>query len=197
MSSPLPAVADLEVHPLTPERWADLEALFGERGAYGGCWCMWWRLTRAQFEQQKGEGNRQALRAIIESGEVPGLLAYVDGQPAAWCSIAPRERFASLERSRVLKRVDDQPVWSVVCFLVARPYRGKGLTEELLKAAVAHAARHGARIVEGYPIEPERPDAHPASSYLGVASTFRRAGFDEVRRHSQRGITMRYVTHET
>jgi hypothetical protein len=103
----------LEVHPVTPERWQDLEALFGERGACGGCWCMWWRLSRSQFEHQKGQQNREAFRAIVLSAEVPGLLAYKDGQPIAWCALAPRERYPVLERSRTLKRIDDEPVWSI------------------------------------------------------------------------------------
>jgi hypothetical protein len=130
---PLP----LEVHPLTPERWPDLEALFGVRGACGGCWCMHWFLKRAEYEAQKGEGNRAALRAKVESGEVPGLLAYLDGRPAAWCAVQPRHRYPTLERSRTLARVDDEPVWSVVCLFVARAYRRKGVTLALLRAAPA------------------------------------------------------------
>src|SRR5262249_54667262 len=142
----------LEFHPAIAERWQDLEALFGERGACGGCWCMWWRITRSQFEQQKGQANKEALRTIVLSGEVPGLLAYVDGRPIAWCSIAPREAYPALERSRILKRVDDQPVWSVTCLFVARPFRRKGVTPKLLRTAVEYAKEHGAKIVEGYPV---------------------------------------------
>ena len=111
---------ELECHPLTKERWADLEKLFGERGACGGCWCMWWRLKRADFDRQKGNGNKKSLQAIIDSGEVPGILAYWRGEPVAWCSVAPREKFPVLDRSRVLKRVDETPVWSIVCFFVEK-----------------------------------------------------------------------------
>ena len=81
---------NLEFHPLTPQRWSDFETLFGERGACGGCWCMLWRLTRKEFERQKGEANRRAMQAIVESGEKPGLLAYSGKQAVAWCSVAPR-----------------------------------------------------------------------------------------------------------
>lgn len=109
-----PADSVLEFHPLTRERWSDFEELFGERGAYGGCWCMWWRLTRREFEQQQGEGNRQAMKAIVESVQVPGILAYAAGEPVGWCSVAPREHYGSLNRSPVLKRLDDTPVWSIV-----------------------------------------------------------------------------------
>ena len=111
---------DMDFFPLTPQRWDDLAALFGPSGAYGGCWCMFWRETRQEFSlncRNKGEGNREALHALVDSGVVPGILGYRGGVPLVWCSIAPREDFPALERSRNLKRLDDQPVWSIVCFL--------------------------------------------------------------------------------
>ena len=124
MMTDAPATAlDLAIQPLTAERWPDLEALFGPRGACGGCWCMWWRLRRSEFEQQKGEANRHALQAIVESGAMPGLLGYQGEQPVAWVAIAPRESYPVLERSRNLKRIDDAPVWSITCLFVARPFR--------------------------------------------------------------------------
>jgi len=186
----------LEFHPLTPERWKDLEALFGERGACGGCWCMWWRLKRSQFEKQKGEGNRRALKKIVDSGEVPGLLAYAGGQPVAWCSVAPRETYSVLERSRTLKRIDDQPVWSVVCFFVAKPFRGKGVTVKLLRATVEYVKEQGARIIEGYPVEPKKTRMPDAFAYTGLVSTFRKAGFIEVLRRSETRPIMRYFIGE-
>jgi GNAT superfamily N-acetyltransferase len=181
----------LEFHPVTPERWPHLEALFGEQGAHGGCWCMWWRLKRSEFARQTGEQNKRGLRAIVDSGEVPGLLAYVEGEPIAWCSLGPRERFTGLERSRKLKRVDDKAVWSIVCFFVAKPFRGRGLMERFLKAAVDYARERGAKIVEGYPIEPTgRLSGY--SGYTGLVSSFRKAGFVEVLRRSERQPIMRY-----
>src|SRR3972149_2224652 len=107
-AEPLPM---LEYHPVTPERWPDLERLFGKHGADSGCWCMWWRLTRAQFAEQAGEKNKLALKGIVDSGEVPGLLAYADGEPVGWCSLEPREAYPSLERSRTLRRGGVQPGW--------------------------------------------------------------------------------------
>jgi GNAT superfamily N-acetyltransferase len=184
---------DLSIYPLTPDRWADLETLFGPRGAIGGCWCMWWRLTRSEYDRQKGEGNRQAMHAIVASGEVPGLLAYSGGRPVAWCSVAPRTAFPSLDRSRVLKRVDDQPVWSIVCFFMARGFRRQGLSLRLIQAAVDYARSQGARIVEAYPIEPKKDDAPDFYAFTGMASTFRKAGFVEVARRSETRPIMRYV----
>jgi GNAT superfamily N-acetyltransferase len=182
---------DLEFHPLTAERWPDLERLFGEHGASGGCWCMWWRLTRSQFAQQRGQKNKRALKALVDSGQIPGLLAYADGEPIAWCSVGPRETYPALERSRTLAMVDDEPVWSVVCFFVAEPFRRRGLMVPLLKAAVAYAKEHGAKIVEGYPVEPTETLSGD-SGYTGVVSAFRKAGFVEVLRRSETRPIMRY-----
>jgi len=184
---PLPA---LEVHPVTPERWPDLETLFGERGASSGCWCMWWRLPRAQFQRQAGRKNKEALKAIVDSGEPPGLLAYAEGEAIAWCSVGPRPAFGALERSRTLKRVDDAPVWSVVCFFVAKPYRGRGVMVPLLTAAVEYARAHGATIVEGYPVEPTQRLSGDRG-YVGVVSAFRKAGFVEVLWRGTRPIMRR------
>jgi len=184
---------DLTFHPLTPERWDDLEELFGERGACGGCWCMWWRLKRSEFNLQKGEGNRKALMALVDSGEVPGLLGYIDGQPVAWCSVAPREAYPVLGRSRVLKPVDDKPVWSLVCFFIARPFRGKGVSVRLIEAALDHVRRLGGQVVEGYPVEPRKDRMPDAFAWTGFASAFRKAGFVEVLRRSETRPIMRYT----
>jgi GNAT superfamily N-acetyltransferase len=180
----------LEFHSLIPERWDELERLFGKHGATGGCWCMWWRQTRAEFSRQHGEPNRIAFKTIVESGVVPGLLAYSDGEPVGWCAVEPRESYPTLDRSRTLARVDCEPVWSIPCFYVARHFRGKGLMPELLAAAVNWAAGHGARIVEAYPVEPRHNSASSAL-YTGVVPVFQRAGFVEVRRRSKRQPIMR------
>jgi GNAT superfamily N-acetyltransferase len=187
---------DLKFHPLTPERWVDLEKLFGKRGASGGCWCMWWRLKRSDFLKQKGEGNRKALKRIVDSGKIPGILAYANGEPVGWCSAAPRESYPTLERSRMLKRVDDKPVWSIVCLFVATPFRHKGVSVVLLKAAITHVKEQGGKIVEGYPVEPKKGYTPDPFAYTGLASAFRKAGFVEVIRRSETRPIMRYVIGE-
>jgi GNAT superfamily N-acetyltransferase len=184
---------DISYHPLTAERWADLETLFGKRGACGGCWCMWWRLKRSDFDRQKGEVNREALHGLVSDGQVPGILAYVDGAPVGWCAVAPRDTLPALDRSRILKRIDDQPVWSVNCFFVARPYRRRGMTVGLLRAAVAYAAEEGAQIVEGYPVVPRNPSMPDVFAWTGMLSAFQQAGFVEVARRSETRPIVRYA----
>lgn len=181
----------VRIHPLTPDLWADLETLFGARGACGGCWCMTWRLPRAVYEAAKGEGNRRAFRRRVRRGPPPGLLAYVDDVPAGWCAIAPRDEFPRLDASRVLARVDEAPVWSVACFFVARPYRRRGLSVRLLEEACRYARQRGATLVEGYPVEPVKKDVPPVFAWTGLASAFRQAGFAEVERRTETRPIMR------
>jgi GNAT superfamily N-acetyltransferase len=168
----------------TPERWKDVVRLFGQKGACAGCWCTFWRLTQREYLEGRGAKNRARLGRLIRSGGEPGLIACVGGEPAAWCAVAPREVYTRLARSRTLAPVDDRPVWSVTCFFVARAHRRKGLTVRLLEAACAHAAKHGARTVEGYPVEPRKGAIPDAFAYTGLVSAFREAGFVEAARRS-------------
>jgi GNAT superfamily N-acetyltransferase len=177
-------------HPLTPERWPDLERLFGARGACAGCWCMWWRLSRSEWNRGKGEGNRKAFRKLVSSGAEPGVLAYADGEPVGWCAVAPREQYPALNRSRILKPVDDQPVWSVTCFFIARGFRHQGLSTGLLKAAIDFARARDAKITEGYPHDAKKATAD-VFVFTGLASAFRKAGFKEVARRSKGRPIMR------
>lgn len=180
-----------DIHPVTPERWDDLEALFGPRGACAGCWCMFWKKPRSEFERGKGEGNRRALRTSVTRGEVPGLIAYDGEVPVGWCAVEPRERFPGLARSRVLAPVDEAPVWSVPCFFVARGWRRKGVTVALLRAAAAHAASRGAKLLEGYPIAPKQGKVADAFAWTGIAGAFEKAAFEEVARRSPTRPIMR------
>lgn len=182
----------LKFSPLTKERWKDFETLFGEHGACGGCWCMLWRLKCKEFDRQKGNGNRKAMKAIVASGQVPGILAYSQKQPVAWCSVAPRETFPALERSRILKKIDDEPVWSISCFFVHKTYRKKGLSLHLLAAAIDYVRQRGGKIVEGYPVEPKKDKIADVFGWTGLASAFKKAGFVECGRRSETRPIMRY-----
>ena len=182
----------LKFHPATPDRWADVEELFGERGACGGCWCMYWRLPRGQWTASKGSKNKSAFKKIVNSGEQPGVLAYDGAQPIGWCAVAPREVFTSLAKSRVLKSVDERPVWSITCLFVKKSYRRRGVSVQLLEAAVAFARKQGAQIVEGYPTAPTMEKTPDPFVYMGVPSAFTAAGFVEVARRSPSRPVMQF-----
>jgi GNAT superfamily N-acetyltransferase len=153
---------------------------------------MWWRCTRREFEQQQGEGNRLAMKALVDSGVVPGILAYHAGQAIGWCSIAPREQFGALERSPVLKRLDDQPVWSLVCLYVHKGFRAQGLARALIRGAVDYARSQGATILEAYPTLPRKDRLPPVSSFMGVPNPFEQAGFVECARPTKSKAIMRH-----
>jgi GNAT superfamily N-acetyltransferase len=152
---------------------------------------MYWRRKRSEYERGKGAGNRGALRKIVRSGEVPGLLAYAAGRPIAWCAVAPRSAYPVLGNSRILKPVDDLPVWSVTCLFVHKDHRKSGVTVPLLRAAAEHVLRQGGRVVEGYPIEPKKGVIPAVFAWTGLASAFRKAGFHEVARRSETRPIMR------
>lgn len=154
---------------------------------------MWWRIPRSEYEAGKGEDNRARLQDLVRGGTVPGILGYDDGEPVAWCAVQPRDAYPVLDRSRVLKRVDDAPVWSVTCFFIAKGHRDKGLGTKMLKAAVEHAASCGASVVEGYPVEPVKDRMPVVFAHTGFAEMFRAAGFQEVERRSPTRPIMRYA----
>lgn len=189
------AKGDLTFRLVTIDEWPILQRLFAEKGPQNGCWCMYWRIKRSEWQKNFGEENKRALEEIIHSGRVPGILAYLDGQPIGWCSIAPREEFSVLDRSPTLKRVDGEPVWSIVCFFVSKPQRGRGLSQLLIGAAIDYAKAKGARIVEAYPLDIVNAKYLEGERYMGLISTFAQAGFKEVARRSDRRPIMRYYIH--
>jgi GNAT superfamily N-acetyltransferase len=185
------AKARLTFAPVTPERWRDFETLFGARGACAGCWCMWFRGTRAVYEKSQGAGNKRRMKKIIESGEAPGIIAYRGDEPVGWCAVGPREIYAALERSKIMGPVDDKPVWSVTCLFIRKEYRRRGGSVRLLDAVAKQAASQGARIVEGYPVDARTPDEPDPFMFHGPASAFRQARFKEVARRSPSRPIMR------
>ena len=174
----------LRIEPATAANWPPLCQLFGARGACGGCWCMTMRLPPRLYEAGKGAGNRRRLRRRIGKGPPPGLLAFRRGEPVGWISLGPRAEFPRLANSRVLAPVDARPVWSVVCMVVRKDLRRRGISVQLLRAAAEFAAASGAQVLEGYPQEPGRARMPDVFAWTGVAAAFRRAGFTEVARRS-------------
>jgi GNAT superfamily N-acetyltransferase len=178
-------VPSLAIHPLTPDRWDDLVDLFGpERGANSGCWCMWWRMPRADWKAVPRAEKRHRFRAIVEAGPPPGVLAYDGAVAVGWCAIGPRTSLPRMNASRVAAPLDVvEGVWAVNCFYIRSSYRGAGLMRTLLDAATSFAAGQGARIVEACPLDTERKLVW-GEGFVGIASVFRSAGFEEVARRS-------------
>jgi ribosomal protein S18 acetylase RimI-like enzyme len=185
----------LTIRPLTPERWPDVEAVFGARGCSvaRGCWCMFYRrsgetpvpagLTRAQ-------ANRKALRALARRDPPPGLIGYRGKEPVGWVSLGPREDFRKLEKSIVMKAVDDARVWSIICFVVPAEHRGQGVAKALLDGAIAYARKRRVKLLEAYPVD-KRGRSADDSLWFGTQSMYDAAGFVEVARRKPRRPVVR------
>lgn len=183
----------LTFEPLTPDRWDDLERLFGpERGANSGCWCMWWRVKKPEWDTLGKAGRKRAFKALVASGEVPGIIAYEGDDAVAWCAIAPRTATPRFNTSRVAAPTGaiTPADWAITCFYIAPTHRHKRLMSALVDAALKHARRNGARAVEGCPIEPKRRLMW-GEGFVGIASVFRGAAFEEVAKRSETRTLMR------
>ena len=177
----------LTVRPLTRERWRDLEALFNAKGCSvaRGCWCMYYRRSGSPGSLRPGttrsQANRADLKALLGSGEPPGLIGYRGKVPVGWVSLGPRDDYAKLRRSPVMKAVDERPVWSIVCFVVPPQFRGRGVARALLDGAIAYARKRGVALLEAYPVDkPGR--SNDDSMWFGAKSMYDAAGFEEVAR---------------
>ena len=183
---------NLTFKPLTRETWKGFEKLFGANGACGGCWCMTWRLSNAEYNTSKGAGNKAKMKAVVNRGEAIGIIAYIDEEPKGWCAVAPREKYIRLLKSRALKPIDDKLVWSVSCFFMHKAYRRKGLSVPLLKAAIEYARSLGATIIEGYPVEPKNNKMPDVFAWTGILASYVKVGFTEEKRNSPTRPIVRY-----
>ena len=177
----------LTVKPLTPSRWPDFEAVFNARGCSvaRGCSCMYYRRSGSREPLSGGTTQAQASRAelkrLVDAGTPPGLLAYRDKVPVGWVALGPREDFEKLKRSPVMRAVDEQPVWSIICFVVPAAYRGQGVARALLDGAIDYAIKRGAKLLEAYPVDkPGR--SRDDSMWFGAKSMYDAVGFREVAR---------------
>ncbi len=185
----------ISVRPLTEGRWDDLVDLFGpERGAHGGCWCMWWRMTGSEFEAASREQRKAGFHAMVKDGEPTGILAYEGKRPVGWCAVGPRHSLPKLMRSRIAKPVNDDPAttWMINCFFIDRAFRGRGLTRQLIDGASDFARDNGAKVVEACPLDTTRKLIW-GEGFIGLAHTFRAAGFEEIARRSPTRPLMRKV----
>jgi GNAT superfamily N-acetyltransferase len=176
-----------DVCPVTKDSWPDLIRLF-DRPVVRTCFCMYYRKTGEGTGV--GRDNRAAMKALLDRGTSVGLIGYEDGAPVAWVSLGPRGDYVKLRRSPIMKPVDDQPVWSIVCFFVVRGARGRGLAERMLTAAVDYARCCGARLLEAYPMDSDER-REPDEMFFGTKSMFDRAGFREVARRTAARPVMR------
>lgn len=174
----------LTFKPVTPARWGDFEALFSHKGAPSYCWCMAWRTTPEEAKQHSGRERKPMMEARIKAGTPVGLIGYLEGEPVAWVSIAPRETYRSLGGPDA--EAGDK-IWSLACMYIHRNFRGEGYGDALIEGAIAYARTRHATMLEAYPVDP----ASPSYRHMGFIPAFERLGFKEVARAGTRRHVMR------
>ena len=185
----------LTVEPLTRKNWGQFVELFGNKGACGNCWCMYYRLSKTDFVEGKSDdGNKNAMKEIVWHNKPAGILGFYEGLPIAWCAFAPREDFMKLEKSRVHKRIDDMSVWSIPCFFIDKKFRRLGVSVALLKGVISYAGKNGIKIIEAYPTIPTQDKLPDSFAWIGLYKSFERAGFEIVDRTSINRPMVRFYT---
>jgi GNAT superfamily N-acetyltransferase len=183
----------LIVEPVTAKNWDKFAELFGNRGACANCWCMFYRLPLAEFKEGKSnDGNKKSMNKLVREGKHVGLIAMHEGKAIAWCALAPREDYLKLEKSRVHKRIDDLPVWSIPCFFIDKNYRRQGVSVALLKGAIEYAKKNHIAVLEAYPTIPTQPVLPDSFAWIGLYKSFERAGFKIVDHTSKSRPMVRY-----
>jgi GNAT superfamily N-acetyltransferase len=179
--------------PLTKANWHKFVELFGSKGACGNCWCMYYRLSNTDFREGKADDcNKRAIKEIVWSDKPVGILAIYEQKAIAWCAFAPREDFIRLEKSRVHKRIDNEAVWSIPCFFVEKSFRNSGVSSALLKGVIGYAKNNGIKTIEAYPAIPTQDKLPDAFAWIGLYTSFERAGFEIVDRKSKNRPMVRY-----
>jgi GNAT superfamily N-acetyltransferase len=174
-------------YPATSDRFQDVATILAPRKPdTPACWCLTYRLSSAENGRLTPRERPQHLADLCARDVAPGILAYVDGHPAGWCAVGPRSDFARLRTSRTIPKIDDAPVWSIVCFIVRAAHRRKGVAHALIEGAVEYAASCGATVVEGYPVDTEGARISGSFAYVGTVPLFERAGFTRVIETSSR-----------
>ena len=175
----------LDLEPLTSSNWKKFEALMGEKGGCGNCWCMYFRLPYKTFQENKPDGNKKMMKELVKNGLPQGLIALMNKEPVGWIAIAPREDYMRVENSRVFKRIDDKPVWSITCFFIKKEFRHQGLSQHLIRGAVEFAKRKKMKTLEAYPAIPYAEKVPHPFLWMGILSTFLNNGFKIVRQQSK------------
>jgi GNAT superfamily N-acetyltransferase len=184
---------ELTVEPLTKDNWGKFEELFGEKGACGNCWCMYYRLPKPEFVEGKHNGgNKNKKKELVWNSKPTGILCCYEGQAIGWCALAPRKDFVKLEKSRVHKPIDDKPVWSIPCFFIHKDFRRLGISVVMLKGIIAYAKKNKIKILEAYPTIPTQDKLPDSFLWIGLYKSFERAGFKIVDRTSKNRPMVRY-----
>ena len=185
--------SELTFEPLTKKNWAQFVQLFGERGACGNCWCMYFRLKKEEFiEGKQNDGNKESMKELVWADLPTGILGLYEGQAIAWCAFAPREDYLKLENSKVHKRIDNKPVWSITCFFIDKHFRRMGVSVAMLKGVIAYAKKKKIKVVEAYPTIPTKDQLPDSFAWIGLYKSFERAGFKIVDRTSKNRPMVRY-----
>lgn len=188
-------LSQLTFEPLSRDNWSKFVQLFGEKGACGSCWCMYYRLKKQDFQEGKhNDGNKNAMKTLVWENRPTGILGFYEGQPIAWCAFAPREDYIKLENSHVHKRIDNQPVWSIPCFFIDKNFRRQGVSVELLKEVIKYAGKEGIKVIEAYPTIPTQEKLPDSFAWIGLYKSFEQAGFKIVDQTSKNRPMVRHYT---
>lgn len=188
----------MSFEPLGKNNWDKFTKLFGEKGACGNCWCMYYRLKKKDFETgKKNDLNKSRMEKLVWEERPTGILGMFNEEAIAWCAFAPREDYVKLENSRVHKRIDDKPVWSIPCFFVKKNFRNSGVSLAMLKGVIKYAGKMDIKILEAYPLIPTKGKLPDAFVWVGLYKSFERAGFEIVDRKSKNRPMVRYCLERT
>jgi len=183
---------ELSYKNLSNKTWQDLEILFGEKGACGGCWCMYWRQKSTDYKKNKNEPNKKLLKKLVDEKKELGLIFYVKDEPIAWCSVSPRQEIYRIQNSRSFKPIDDQPVWSIVCLFIKKSFRKKGLSVQIIKSVIDYCRKKDVKILEAYPSIPYSPKMPDSFAWTGIDTAFLSAGFNSIPVQTKSRAYMRY-----
>jgi GNAT superfamily N-acetyltransferase len=178
--------------PLSAGTWMHLVELFGANGACGGCWCMTSRLSGAQYQQHKGEGNKQLLKKLVDAKEPLGVIGFINEKPVAWCSVSPKEKLLQMRNSRLMKYTPSDGTWCIVCLFIKKDFRRKGLSAQMIAGACKYAQVNGAGIVEAYPVVSRSQNMPDVFAWNGLWPAYKKAGFSLIKEVSDSRIIAQY-----
>ncbi len=181
----------LSFQALNSANFKDFEYLFREKGACEGCWCMQCRLPTDEFEASKGEGNRLAMKALVESGRIPGIIVYNDNEPVGWCSLGNREDFPRLPKSHEVKIIDEQ-TWIISCLFIRKDWRRRGIKRTLLKHLITYCQTKGAKVLESHQCNSSFSKYPDNFAWTGIEKAYEAVGFVKVDEPLDKRPIMRY-----